>query len=666
MSLPVIALVGSPNVGKSVLFHHLTGQRVVVSNYPGSTVEVTRGKTRLGGRTYDVVDTPGMYSLVPISEEERVSRRILLQGEVELVVQVVDAKNLERMLPLTLQLLELGLPLVLCLNIMDEAEQLGIRIDTEGLSRELGVPVVKTVAIWRRGVRGLKRTMQAELERGTARAGIHKPLAYEDVLEAAVERITASLPGAMVSRGRAMALLLLQRGEEVKEMIGRQDPASLEAVEEVVRAVRLAVRRTPTYLIARRRQERCAALADAHVTLPELALSSRTWSDRVSALTERPITGVPILLLVLYLGLYKFVGQFGAGTLVDLLESKVFGAHVNPWVDGVLLRLLPSPGGWHYWARELVGGHYGVITMGVTYAVAIVLPIVSVFFLFFALLEDTGYFPRLAMLVDRVFKHIGLNGRAIIPLVLGLGCNSMGTIVTRIQETRRERLITTVLLAMSIPCSAQFGVITALLASQESGLLGVSYAFLIWMLVVLTVFITAGSLISRVLPGETAGFYMELPPMRLPQPGNVISKAVARTHNFLLEILPLFIAASVVIWLGRLTGLFDVLVAGFAQLVRLLDLPPSTGETFLYGFFRRDLGAADLFRLADQGLVNNNQMLVACVTLTLFMPCIAQLLVMKKMLGGKATMAVVSLVFVTSFGVGALLNQVLRLTGVSL
>ena len=658
--------MGSPNVGKSVLFHHLTGRRVVVSNYPGSTVEVTRGRTRLGGRTYDVVDTPGVYSLVPISEEERVTRRILLEGDVSVIVQVVDAKNMERMLPLTLQLLELGLPLVLCLNIMDEAEQLGIGIDTEGLSQELGVQVVKTVAIWRRGVRGLRRAVEAELERGAPLPGSAAPLKYEGPVEAAVERVTARLPGVLVSRGRAVTLLLLQRGEEVRDLLERLDPVARAAVDEEVQRARKALRRAPAFLIARRRQERCADLARRHVTLPQVSAARRTWSDRVSALTERPITGVPILLIVLYLGLYKFVGQFGAGFLVDLLESKVFGAHVHPWVDDMLLRLLPAKEGWHFWARELVGGHYGVITMGVTYAVAIVLPIVSVFFLFFALLEDTGYFPRLAMLVDRVFKHIGLNGRAIIPLVLGLGCNSMGTIVTRIQETRRERLITTVLLAMAIPCSAQFGVITALLASQERGLFGVSYAFLIWMLVVLAVFITAGSLISRVLPGETAGFYMELPPMRPPQPGNVLSKAVARTHNFLLEILPLFIAASVLIWLGRLTGLFDLLVAGFAQIVSLLDLPASTGETFLYGFFRRDLGAADLFRLADQGLVNNNQMLVACVTLTLFMPCIAQLLVMKKVLGGKATTAVVGLVFVTAFGVGALLNQVLLLTGVSL
>ncbi len=657
--------MGSPNVGKSVLFHHLTGRRVVVSNYPGSTVEVTRGRARLGGSSYDVVDTPGMYSLVPISEEERVARRILLQGEVAggaqvaALVQVVDAKNLERMLPLTLQLLELGLPMVLCLNIMDEADQLGIRIDTEGLSRELGIPVVRTVAIWRRGVRSLRRAVEGVLA-GPPRDPAPL-LTYDEPVEAAVTRITARLPEGLANR--AVALLMLLRGQEVKEAL---PDGEREAIEADARRARRDLRRSPSFLIARRRQERCAALAANHVTLPERTPNAMTWSDRVSALTERPITGVPILLLVLYLGLYKFVGQFGAGFLVDTLESQVFGAHVNPWVDSMLLSILPAEEGWQYWARELVGGHYGVFTMGITYAVAIVLPIVSVFFLFFALLEDTGYFPRLAMLVDRVFKHIGLNGRAIIPLVLGLGCNAMGTIVTRIQESRRERLITAVLLAMTIPCSAQFGVITALLASQESGVLGVSYAFLIWLGMVLTVFTIAGTVVSRVLPGQTAGFYMELPPMRPPQPGNVLSKAVARTHNFLLEILPLFIAASVVIWIGRITGLFDVLVAGFARLVSLLDLPASTGETFLYGFFRRDLGAADLFRLADQGLVNNNQMLVACVTLTLFMPCIAQLLVMKKVLGGKATLAVVTLVFCTAFGVGALLNQVLLLSGVSL
>jgi len=653
--------VGSPNVGKSVLFHQLTGRRVMVANYPGSTVEVTRARARVGGVVHDVVDTPGMYSLVPISDEERVARRILLDEPVALLVQVVDAKNLERMLPLTLQLLELGLPMVLCLNVMDEADQLGIEIDVEGLATDLGVPVVPTVAIWRRGIRALRKAMEQQL--GAAPApGL--PVTYDPALEQSIEGITCRLPPDLVSRGRAVSLLLLQRGKEIWTQLETTGPEPAAAVREQVRAAARALNRTPAFKISRHRQTRCRELAGAHVTLPERV--PRTWADRVSALTEQPLTGVPILLLVLYLGLYKFVGQFGAGTLVDLLESRVFGAYVNPWIDAAMLRLLPAPEGWQMWGRELVGGHYGLLTMGVTYAIAIVLPIVSIFFLFFALLEDTGYFPRLAMLVDRVFKHIGLNGRAIIPLVLGLGCNSMGTIVTRIQETRRERLITGVLLAMAIPCSAQFGVITALLSRQPSGALGVSWGFVIWALVVLAVFVTAGRVISRALPGETAGFYMELPPMRLPLAGNVLSKAAARTRNFLLEILPLFLAASAVIWVGRITGLFDLLVGVFARLVRLLDLPASTGETFLYGFFRRDLGAADLFRLADQGLVTNNQMLVACVTLTLFMPCIAQLLVMKKVLGGKTTAAVVCLVFFTAFGVGALLNQLLNLCGVTL
>jgi ferrous iron transport protein B len=306
-----------------------------------------------------------------------------------------------------------------------------------------------------------------------------------------------------------------------------------------------------------------------------------------------------------------------------------------------------------------------VVTLGITYAFAIVLPIVSLFFLFFSVLEDSGYFPRLAMLVDRLFKRIGLNGRAVIPLVLGVGCGTMATLVTRIQETKRERLLTSFLLALAVPCSAQFGVITGLLAKGRAGVLGISFAFLIWLGVVVLVFIVAGLLASRLVRGEPAMFYMELPPLRWPRLGNVLIKTLARMKWYFVEILPLFIAASLFVWIGRLTGLFELLLAFFRPLVTgVLGLPSAAAEAFLYGFFRRDFGAAGLFTLAPQ--LSGVQILTACVTLTLFMPCIAQFLVMRKERGWRATLAIATIVFVTAFGMGGLISRLLLLSGATL
>jgi len=659
-SLPTLALVGNPNVGKSVMFYNLTGRYVTVSNYPGSTIEVTRGKAKVGETAFEVIDTPGLYSLMPITDEERVARRILLREEPGVVVHMVDAKNLERMLPLTIQLMELGLPLVLVLNMMDEAELVGVEIDAACLSEALGIPVVETVCIARKGMNALRRAIDEALRQGPP----EPPVRHEPAVERAVDEIAAILPPSLGHMGRALALLLLQRDSEVLELVRETDAEAAASIERAVRGASRHPGKTVSFAVALARQSLNRELIARCYRRP--TERRVTWADRLGELTVSPLTGVPILLVVLYFGLYKLVGVFGAGVLVDLLEHRLFGAHVIPWIDRVLGDLLPGASGWHYWVRELIGGRYGVVSMGFTYAVAIVMPIVSMFFVFFSILEDSGYFPRLAMLVDRLFKRIGLNGRAVIPVVLGFGCGTMATMVTRIQETKRERIITTFLLALAIPCSAQFGVITGLLAQHDRGVLGLSYVFLAWLALFFGVFLLAGRLLSRLLPGPQASFYMELPMLRLPRPGNVVIKTAARVKWYFLEVLPLFVFASFLVWIGRLTGLFDVLVAGMRHLVQAIGLPGGAGEVFLYGFFRRDLGAAGLYKLHEAGQLDGSQLLVAAVTLTLFMPCVAQFLIMKKERGLKVSLAMAGAIFVIAFTVGGLLNLLLSTTGITL
>ncbi len=634
-----VVLIGSPNVGKSALFNRLTGAYVTVSNYPGTSVEVARGTARMGGREVELVDTPGLYALLPTSEEERVTQRIVLGGEADVLVHVVDAKNLARMLPLTLALAELGQPLVLGLNMMDEAERLGVAVDTAVLSERLGVDVVEMTAIRGRGV--------AELGEAVVRAAAGEAAprsAFLNGVGRAIGDVRERLQGVYPVDARAMVALLMQGDPEVEALVGAREPDG-GAVARAAMAEALAGLDGPgAYRVAYERQRAADVLLEGVVSRGR---HTNAWADALGRALSRPATGLPVLFVVLYLGLYKFVGGFGAGTLVDFLERVVFEAHVNPFMEGVFAHVP-----WH-WVRNLFVGDYGLFTLGLRYAVAIVLPVVGTFFLFFSVLEDSGYFPRLALLVDRSFKRIGLSGRAVIPMVLGFACDTMATMVTRTLETRRERVLATLLLALAIPCSAQLGVILAILASNP-------LALAVWGLAMVGTFLLVGAITARLLPGERATFHMELPPLRLPRLSNVLTKTYTRMHWYFREVLPLFLLASVLIWVGDITGLLSRTLAALKPVVAMLGLPAQTASVFLFGFFRRDYGAAGLYELNRSGLLDPVQLTVAAVTLTLFIPCIAQFLMMIRERGAKTAMGMLLFITPFSFGVGFLLNQLLR------
>ncbi|MDT8440293.1 MAG: ferrous iron transport protein B [Desulfuromonadales bacterium] len=638
-----IILVGNPNVGKSVVFNTLTGAYTTVSNYPGTSVEVSRGYCEIDGERYAVLDTPGMYSLLPITEEERVARRILLEERPHLVVHVVDARNLERMLPMTLQLSEAGLPVLLLVNIIDEAERLGMRIDIDLLAEKLHIPVIGAAIARKRGLVEFRAAIAAY-------DGARASFSYAIDLEKDVQRVAATLRGDYLLDKRSLSLLLLQRDDELFELVRAAEGAGIDDVERTVNEV-VFERRVDLHLrINLERRRICKRLLDEVVT--ESQGGRPPLAERLSSLTMNPWTGVPLLLLILYFGLYQFVGGFGAGTIVDLLEGSIFEEYLNPWAIDLAERTLP----W-YWLRELVVGEYGLFTLGVRYAVAIILPIVGTFFIAFAVIEDSGYFPRLAMLVDRLFKKIGLNGRAVIPMVLGFGCDTMATVVTRTLETRRERIISTLLLALAIPCSAQMGVILGLLSSVEG-------ALLVWLLVMTGVFLLVGLLAAQIVPGERPMFYMELPPMRLPQPRNVLIKTLTRMRWYFLEIFPLFMIASVILWAGKMSGALDGLIRVMTPVMAVLGLPAEASTAFILGFFRRDFGAAGLYDLQTDGLLDPVQLTVAAVTLTLFVPCVAQFLVMFKERGWRVALVIFALVTTLAFVVGTALNQLLLLTGV--
>jgi ferrous iron transport protein B len=483
------------------------------------------------------------------------------------------------------------------------------------------------------------------------------PVAYPLPIEAAIAQIEAVLSeqeplqdryGRMSAR--SLALLLLQDDAALWQQLQLSD-YQLRHLTAIVTEAQQQQQEPLSLTIALARQRQARQLEQAVLIEPSATqLSLTEWLHR---LTVNPITGFPLLLIILYYGIYQFVGQFGAGVLVDAIET-FFETQINPVVNQVTALLLP----WQP-LQDLVANDYGIITLGLRYAIAIVLPVVTTYFLMFSLLEDSGYLPRLSLMLDRLFKTIGLSGRAVIPMVLGLGCDTMATVVTRTLETKRERIIATFLLSLAVPCAAQWGVILGLLSQNPM-------ALLIWGGFILSIFLVMGYLTSRILPGKKADFYMEVPPLRLPSLRNVLIKTYVRMKWYLWEIIPLFVWASVLIWLGRLTGLFDLIVKALEPIALGLGLPASVAPVFLYGFFRRDYGAAGLFDLQQQGGMTGNQLLVAAVVLTLFLPCVAQLQVMVKERGLKTTLIMVSFIVPFAFLMGYVMNGVLSGLGVML
>ncbi|MGE5556980.1 MAG: ferrous iron transport protein B [Bacillota bacterium] len=637
---PLVVMVGNPNVGKSAIFNRLTGACTAVSNYPGTTVDLTRGRMRFPGASCTIIDTPGIYSMNPVTEEEFVTRRLLFKSRPRLVIHVVDARNLERMLHLTLQLLEAGLPLLVVVNMVDEAGASGMSIECSRISRGLQAPVLPTAASTGRGIGALKIAIRDRLLRDfTPRQPLL--IRYPARLEEAIRRLEPKFKASYPVARRCLALLLLEGDEEGIDLVRRCEGRSWPGIKKVLSEIPKNCREQAAFDAALARN---LFIRDLCRSAIRISANDKTVTPaaRLGDLMMHPRWGWPFLLAALYFGLYQFVGRFGAGTLVHLLEHKLFLDRLNPWFEQTAAAHIPWPA-----VNQLLAGEYGVFTLGFRYAIAITLPIVGTFFFAFALLEDTGYLPRLAYLVHNFFRKAGLSGRAVIPITLGLGCGTMATIVTRTLETRRERLIATFLLALAVPCSAQLGLILSLLASRPA-------ALICWSVFISVVFTLSGYLADRILPGQKPVFYMEIPPLRLPRLSNIFAKTLARMQWYFLEVLPMFILASVLLWLGNITHLFASALHLLIPLVRWIGLPDRTAPVFLFGFFRRDFGAAGLYDMAAS--LTDRQLMVAAVVLTLFVPCMAQFAVMLKERGPVAATAIAGLVFTFAFLCGRLIH----------
>ncbi len=638
-----ILLVGHPNVGKSVLFHRLTGAYVNVSNYPGTTVEITRASARFDSSAM-LLDTPGVLALPSRSDDERATMQALLDEDCRCLVQVGDAKNLRRTLTLTALLAELQVPMVLALNMHDEAAARGLIVDTDALAEALGVPVLATVATGGEGV--------GQLTREIANARLPEALLHYDADdEQDIARTAAAIarlaPHPRLA-ARGLAILFLG-GDSIVESWLRSQAGDCYSELENLRQI--AVDRSDDPLPAALARERTQA-ADtlAGRVISRTINSSPLRSQRIGQAVVHPLWGIPILLAVLY-AVYQFVGVFGATTLVGVLEKGLFEGVLNPAMTDFISAFVRWP-----WLQELLVGQYGLWTMGMTYALALILPIVATFFIAFGILEDSGYLPRLSVIANRLFAMIGLNGRAVLPMVLGLGCVTMATLTTRILHSPRERLITIFLLALAIPCSAQLGVVLGMLGSFSFS------AVLTWALAMVGVLLLAGFLAAKLIPGRRIPLVTELPPMRLPILGNVLKKTGGRLKWYLIEVIPLFLLGTFLMYsLDKLGVLPAIIRLGEPLVSGWLGLPPEASAAFVMGFLRRDFGATGLFAMA--GHLDPIQAVVGMITITLFIPCFASLMMMIKEQGLKTAAAMVGLIVPFAFFIGGLFNLALRALG---
>lgn len=591
-----VVLAGNPNVGKSVVFNALTGTYVDVSNFPGTTIELTRGRID----EHDVVDTPGVYGVSSFNDEETVARDIILSGDI--VINVVDAVHLERDLFLTLQLVDMGKRMIVALNMADEARKRGVGIDRDLLEDLLGVPVVETVAVEGKGIDELTAAIPR------ARAG-HADVELGTELIDMARRVGSSAEG----------LLVLEGDIAVSERHG-VDPGTM---------------RDEIYI---RRRHRVNDLCGHVITE---STQGASFSAKLSHAMMHPLTGVPMLLALLA-GMYVVIGQWIAGGVVGFLEVNIMQTYYVPFVQDLVGRVLEvgSP------AYVILAGEFGILTMTPTYLIGVILPLVAAFYALLALLEDSGYLPRIAALADRSLTSMGLNGRAVIPLILGLGCITMGTLTTRILGSRRERFIATALMSIAVPCSAQIAVIAALMANTAPIYSAAYFALL------LGIFVAVGTVLNKLVPGESTDLLIDLPSLRMPRLDNVVRKTGMKVWGFMKEVTVFFLAGAALISTLQVTGAIDWIVEVAKPLtVGWMGLPPEAATAFVMGFVRRDFGAAGFFQMD----LSDPQLLVAMITITLFVPCIASVMVVLKERGSAYTVGLI----VSSLGIAFLLGGII-------
>jgi len=563
-----ILLVGNPNVGKSVLFSRLTGVRAQSANFGGTTVGYSTGEVPLGDIMATLVDIPGLYSLNATNEIEKLAASMIPQGDI--IVNVLDATNLERNLYLTTELLELGKPMLVVLNMWDDVAHQGVEINLPVLFEQLGVPIVVTSASNGMGLKELVR----------------------------------QLPFAAIPR----------------------------------------VPRTST-------KQRWNLVGRIILKVQKLHSRQHRWFERLSDATVKPFPGILFAFVVMTLGflLVRFIGE----GLINFFFDPLFD---NFWLP-VVTSLSNALGGSGFWHDILIGSNihgeidfvtaFGLLTSGLYVPFAVVLPYIVAFYILLGLLEDSGYLPRLAILLDNLMHRIGLHGYAIIPTFLGFGCNVPAIIGTRVLENHRARFIAATLIAVAVPCAGLTAMIFGLVGEYGFGYVLLIYAILgaVWLVL--------GLILNKITKGYTPELIIEVPPYRLPQLDMVFHKLWTRIKDFIKEAVPIMILAIIVINVLMFLGLMEILGVVFEPVVvTILGLPAVAAIPLLLGVLRKDAALGVLATLS----LTAGQLVVGTLVLAMIFPCVAVFSVLLKELGFKRMLLSVTIMIVTAIVVGGLVN----------
>ncbi len=634
--------MGNPNVGKSVIFNRLTGIKVIASNYPGTTIEFLEGSIIFDGRKVRIIDAPGTYSLIPSDRAEEVAANLLTEEKTDLIINVVDATNLERNLYLTLQLRELPIPVIVDLNIIDAARERGIEIDIPRLEKELGLPVVTSVAISGEGIGQLRRIIGKILQRSQNKVVIRT---FDSEIEEVIVRIQkeTNLP-------RWQVILGLEGNSDFRSKIPR------EIFEEAVGKIQRGKEESIELMILKWRFGQSGAIISR---VQKVHHRHPTFLEKLGDATVKPLTGLPIAAIVLW-GIFNFF-VIGAGFITDKIMIPLFEGPYDKFVRLGVEKFF-SRGFVHDMLVGTSGSGYlesfGLLTTGIFVPIGVVLPAVLIFYLILTLLEDIGYLPRLAVLVDNIFHKIGLHGYSIVPVILSFGCNVPGAMASRILRTEKQRFMMLTMLGISIPCTAQTAVVLNII-----GPYGLEWVMLIYS-ILLVIFVSLGSILNYLLAGETPEIVLEIPPYRIPRFSNLLMKTRLRMESFFLDAIPWVFVGILVVNLFYYLGVTNFLSRNLGFLLGgWLGLPQEAIYPLIIGFLRKDVATGLIAPLLSKGTINLGQAVTIVVMLAVYFPCAATFVVFLKELGIKDTIKSTLIMLIVAFGVGGLLHLSFALKG---
>ncbi len=640
-----VAVIGNMNVGKTTLFTKMCGRETKSINIPGNTVSIQAG--RIKGTDKDAFDTPGICSIFSHNEDERTSRDIILPQKIDYDIQgillIADAKHMKRSIAIALQYAEYGLPMLLDINMIDEAASRGIEIDFEKLSEILGVEVCTTIA--REGI-GIQKVIS---NLGNMRPA-NKLIKYPIWIEQYLEIVTKLLNSTEISP-RAIGVLLLSGDSGTEEYVETKfGTGMLEQLKDLAEEYRKEEPLSCSIILTNLYNKKAEQIINEtqkikpHTKNPFI-VKLGDWCTQLS-------TGIPIAVTIIYIT-YLFIGSFGATFLVDTIGSAIFDGFLIPFTAEIIS---PIPSAF---VRDMfIDPDFGILPTGVFLALGLVLPVLFCFYIAFGLLEDSGYLPRLSILLDKLLKKMGLNGKGVIPLVMGFSCVTMAILTTRMLDTEKEKNIATFILLLGMPCAPLLAVMFIIL-----GKMPVSATITVFGLIFIQI-LFAGFIANKILPGIQTPLLMEIPPMRLPKPIQILKMSASKTYFFMKEAIPVFILASLSVFLFERMGGLAVLervsepvISGF------MGLPVKSVQVFIKTLIRRESGATEIGHLSS--IYDNVQLVVNLLVMTFLSPCVNAIIVLFKERGTKAAIAIMGTVMIYAVLIGSIVNHTCRLFGIT-